>query len=83
MKAIQPVIFPLNLGIATQLNCVGSDNFNTSVTIYYQLLTENNTQLQSGNLLMSGFDYDAYNTSPDGNEFIYQWSAQQIGVTLI
>jgi hypothetical protein len=83
MKAIQPVIFPLNLGSATQLNCVGSDNFSTSVTIYYQLLTETNTQLQQGNLLMSGFDYEAYNTSPDGNEFIYQWSAQQIGVTLI
>ena len=83
MKQIQPVIFPLNLGTATQLNCVGSDNFSTSLTIYYQLLTETNTQLQQGNLLMSGFDYEDYNTSPDGNEFIYQWSAQQIGVTLI
>ena len=62
MKQIQPVIFPLNLGTATILNCVGSDNFSTSVTIYYQLLTE---------------------TSQDGNEYIYQWSAQQIGVTLI
>jgi len=83
MKNIQPVIFPLNLGTATQLNCVGSDNFSTSVTIYYQLLTETNTQLQSGNLIMDGQDYEIYNTSPDGNEFIYQWSAQQIGVTLI
>jgi len=83
MKQIQPVIFPLNLGTATQLNCVGSDNFSTSVTIYYQLLTETNTQLQSGNLIMDGQDYEIYNTSPDGNEFIYQWSAQQIGVTLI
>jgi hypothetical protein len=83
MKQIQPVIFPLNLGTATQLNCIGSDNFSTSVTILYQLLTATNEQLQSGNLIMSGFDYETYNTSPDGNEFIYQWSAQQIGVTLI
>ena len=83
MKQIQPVIFPLNLGTATQLNCIGSDNFSTSVTILYQLLTATNEQLQSGNLIMSGFDYEAYNTSPDGNEFIYQWSAQQIGVILI
>jgi hypothetical protein len=83
MKQIQPVIFPLNLGTATILNCVGSDNFSTSVTIYYQLLTETNTQLQSGNLNMSGFNYEAYNTSQDGNEYIYNWSAQQIGVTLI
>lgn len=83
MKQIQPVIFPLNLGTATILNCVGSDNFRTSVTIYYQLLSETNSTLQSGNLMMSGFDYEAYNTSPDGNEFIYNWTAQQIGVTLI
>ena len=83
MKQIQPVIFPLNLGIATILNCVGSDNFTTSVTIYYQLFTELNEQLQSGNLYMEGTDYINYNSSTDGNEFIYQWSAQQIGVTLI
>jgi hypothetical protein len=83
MKNIQPVIFPLNLGTATILNCVGSDNFSTSVTIYYQLLTESNEQLQKGNLNMSGADYESYNTSPDGNEFIYNWTAQQIGVTLI
>jgi hypothetical protein len=83
MKAIQPVIFPLNLGTATVLNCVGNDNFNDSVTIYYQLLTETNQQLQQGNLYLSGIDYESYNTSTDGNEFIYNWTAQQIGVTLI
>jgi hypothetical protein len=83
MKNIQPVIFPLNLGTATQLNCVGSDNFSSSVTIYYQLLTATNEQLQAANLSLVGFDYDAYNTSLDGNEYIYNWTAQQIGVTLI
>jgi len=83
MKQIQPVIFPLGLGIATIINCVGTDNFSTSVSINYQLLTETNVKLQSGSLNMSGFDYEAYNTSPDGNEFIYNWTAQQIGVTLI
>jgi len=83
MKQIQPVIFPLNLGTATILNCVGSDNFSTSVTIYYQLLTETNTSLQSGNLTLEGNDYESFNTSPDGNEFIYNWTAQQIGVILI
>jgi hypothetical protein len=83
MKAIQPVIFPLNLGTATILNCVGNDNFSTSVTIYYQLLTQDNEVVQDGNLYLFGFDYEAYNTSLDGNEFIYNWTAQQIGVTLI
>jgi hypothetical protein len=83
MKQIQPVIFPLNSGTATILECVGSDNFSNNVTIYYQLLTETNEQLKLGNLYLEGFDYEAYNTSSDGNEFIYQWTAQQIGVTLI
>lgn len=83
MKQIQPVIFPLNLGTAIILNCVGNDNLSTSMLIYYQLFTENNSQIQSGNLTLSGFDYEAYNTSPDGNEYIYQWTASQIGVTLI
>ena len=84
MKQIQPVIFPLNLGTATILNCVGSDNFSTSVTIYYQLIASNQIdQLQAGNLYLNGFDYEAYNTSPNGNEYIYNWTAQQIGVTLI
>ena len=83
MKQIQPVVFPLNLGTATILNCVGSDNFNTSVTIYYQLLSETNQQLQAGNLILEGFDYEAYNTSTDGNEYIYQWTATELGVTLI
>ena len=83
MKQIQPVVFPLNLGTATILNCTGQDNFSTSLNIYYQLLTTENQQLQGGNLSMTGFDYEAYNTSPDGNEYIYQWTATQLGVTLI
>ena len=83
MKQIQPVVFPLNLGTATILNCTGQDNFSTSLNIYYQLLTTENQQLQGGNLSMTGFDYEAYNTSPDGNEYIYQWTATELGVTLI
>ena len=83
MKQIQPVVFPLNLGTATILNCTGQDNFSTSLSIYYQLLSETNQQLQAGNLSLSGFDYEAYNTSTDGNEYIYQWTATALGVTLM
>jgi hypothetical protein len=83
MKQIQPVVFPLNLGTATILNCTGQDNFSTIVSIYYQLLSETNQQLQSGNLSLNGADYETYNTSTDGNEYIYQWTATQLSVTLI
>jgi hypothetical protein len=83
MKQIQPVVYPLNAGTATFLNCIGQDNFSTNVSIYYQLLTATNQQLQQGNLNLDGFDYEAYNTSPDGNEYIYNWTAQKLGVTLV
>ena len=83
MKQIQPVLFPLNLGTAIYLNCIGNDNFNNGVTIYYQLLSAENATLQSGNLSMNGAEYESYNTSANGNDFIYNWSANQLGVTLI
>jgi hypothetical protein len=83
MKQINPVIFPLNLGTAIYLNCIGNDNFLSRVTIFYELLTAENLSLQSGNLYLSGVDYELYNTSNDGNQYIYDWSASQLGVTLI
>jgi hypothetical protein len=83
MKEIQPIIFPLNLGTATFLNCIGNDNFSTNVTITYQLLTFDYVQLKGSILIMDGADYESYNTSNNGNQFIYDWSAAQLGVTLI
>ena len=83
MKQIQPVVFPLNLGTATILNCTGQDNFSTSVSIFYQLLNEDTKSLQAGNLSLSGVDYETYNSSADGNQYIYEWSATQLGVVII
>lgn len=80
MKQIQPVVFPLNLGTATILNayCI-NDNLSTSATFYYALLSETQTQLQQGNLTMTGTDYDNWET----NDYAYEWVAQQISVTII
>lgn len=83
MKKIEPVVFPLNLGTATILNCVGNDNFNTSLTIYYKLLSEVSNCLQSGNLSLNDSDYETYNSSSDGNQYIYEWTANQLGLTLV
>jgi hypothetical protein len=83
MKQIQPVVFPLNLGTAIILNCTGQDNFSTSLSIYYQLLSETNQILQAGNYTMSEFDYEAYNTSNDGNSYLYQWVATKLNVILV
>jgi hypothetical protein len=80
MKTIEPVVFPLNLGTATILNayCI-NDNLSTSATFYYALLSDVQSQLQQGNLTMTGEDYDNWAT----NEYAYEWVAQQIDVTII
>ena len=83
MKKIQPVVFPLNLGTATQINCNGSDNYLNFVNIYYQLFNDLDEVLQSGNLIMSGLDYANYNTCNDGNQFIYNWAANELNVILL
>jgi hypothetical protein len=80
MKTIEPVVFPLNLGTAVILNayCI-NDNLSTSATFYYTLLSDTQSQLQQGNLTMTGTDYDNWAT----NEYAYDWVAQQIEVTII
>ena len=79
MKQIQPVVFPLNLGTATLLNayCI-NDNLSNAATFYYSLLSDSQSQLQQGNLTMTGEDYVGWAT----NEYAYNWVATQIDVTI-
>jgi hypothetical protein len=79
MKTIQPVVFPLNLGTATILNayCI-NDNLSDAATFYYALLSDTLSQLQQGNLTMTGEDYVGWAT----NEYAYNWVATQIDVTI-
>lgn len=79
MKTIEPVEFPLNLGTATILNayCI-NDNLSNYATFYYAILTDTQSQLQQGNLVMSGDDYVDYFT----NEYAYNWVAAQINVII-
>ena len=80
MKQIKPVVFPLNLGTATILNayCI-NDNLSNSATFYYALLTDTESQLQQGNLTMTGQDYDNWAT----NDYAFNWVASEIDVTII
>lgn len=79
MKQIEPVVFPLNLGTATILNayCI-NDNLSDSATFYYALLTDTQSQLQQGNLTMTGQVYDNWAT----NDYAYNWVASEIDVTI-
>jgi len=91
MKEIQPVSIWYNGQIiqATILNMSSvSDNLIDSATFFYQLLcpeTQTNPaiQLAQGNLTMNGFDYQAYSTSPDSNNYAYQWGATQLNITIV
>jgi len=80
MKEISPVVFPLNLGTAKILNayCI-NDNLSNSATFYYALLSETQSQLQQGNLTMTGQDYTLWVT----NDYAYNWVATQIDVTIV
>ena len=79
MKTIENVTFPLNLGVASLLNayCI-NDNLSNSATFYYALLSDTQSQLQQGNLTMTGEDYDNWET----NDYAYNWVATQIDVTI-
>jgi hypothetical protein len=86
MKEIQPVSIWYNGSMiaATLFNMVSiSDNLIDNATFYYQLYSSDNLQLTSGNLTMSGADYETYSSNATSNDFAYSWGATQLNITLI
>ena len=86
MKQIQPVGIWYNGTIiqATIFNLTSvNDNLSSECTFLYQLYSADNIQLTNGNITMTGFDYEAYSTSPDSNSYAYQWGATQLNLTLV
>ena len=86
MKEIQAVSIWYNGQIvqATIFNMKSiQDNLSSSATFYYQLYATNNQQIADGNLLLENADYITYSTSPDSNEYAYQWGATQLNITLV
>jgi hypothetical protein len=80
--AIEPVVFPLNQGTATQMSVLIL-NFTTEATTcetYWQLLTEDNKQLSQGNYTLTEEQFAAWGTD---NNVVNQYVADAIGVTLI
>jgi hypothetical protein len=86
MKQIQPVTIWYNgiMVMATLFNMNSiNDNLTSSATFYWQLLTTEKIQVAEGNLTITGFDYEAYSTSPDSNSYAYQWGATQLNLILV
>jgi hypothetical protein len=86
MKQIQPVSIWAN-GVnsqATQLSLtIVADNLSTSATLYYQLLTEEGTQLAQGNLTIDGEQYQTWGESSDINTEAYSIAATKLSLILI
>jgi len=83
MKAIQPVSIWAN-GVnsqATQLSLtIINDNLSTSATLYYQLLTEDGTQLAQGNLNIDGEEYQTWGESENINDETYKIVANRLSL---
>ena len=80
--AIQPIVFPLNQGTATQMSVLIL-NFTTEATTcttYWQLLSEEGQQLAQGNYTLTE---EQFATWGQDNDYVNGVVANAIGVTLI
>jgi hypothetical protein len=84
MKAIQPISLwdEGQMIQATKINCIGQDDFNTSLGIYYQLFSDSNRLVGDGNLTINNVDYTSYNTSSNNIDYVYTWVTTKLGLTL-
>jgi len=82
MSTIEPIIFPLNKGIATKLNVLVL-NFQTSATTattYYQLLSDEDVNLSDGNYTLTEEEFAMWGQD---NKYVDTCVANAIGVTII
>lgn len=90
MKQIQPIAIWFNGAFvnANYFNLISDgDNLQTSASFIYVLYANEmdmqGNQLASGELTMDGFDYEAYSSSPDSNNYAYSWAASKLNLTLL
>lgn len=90
MKQIQPIAIWFNGALvnANYLNLVSTSDNLVSSAIFYYVLYANEMDMQgnalaNGSLTMDGFDYEAYSSSPDSNNYAYSWAASKLNLTLL
>jgi hypothetical protein len=86
MKQIQSITIWYNGSSyqATQFNMTSiSDNLIDNAVFYYQLFTNEDFQIATGNITMTGADYINYSTSTTANDYAYQWGTTQLNLTLV
>ena len=82
MAKIQPIVFPLNAGTATELSVLIL-NFETSATTcttYYELKTEEGTVLSNGNYTLTEEEFAEWGTD---NTWVETCVANAIGVVIV
>ena len=81
MIQIQPITFPIK-GTATQMSVLvlNFDTNATTATTYWQLFTEDGTQVADGNYTMTEEQFAAWGTD---NNVVNEYVAEAIGVTII
>lgn len=81
MKSIQPIQWKYNAPQATDLNVrIIFDNLSNTCNLYWQLFAADSTQVDSGNLSITGDDYQNW----DGNnDYPYTYVANKWGITII
>ena len=82
MAKIQPVIFPLNAGTATEMSVLilNFETTATTCTTYYELKTEEGAVLSNGNYTLTEDEFAAWGID---NEYVAECVANAIGVTII
>ena len=82
MAKIQPIVFPLNQGTATEMSVLilNFETTATTCTTYYELLTEEGKCLKADNYTLTPEQFAAWGTD---NSVVNEYVAEAIGVTII
>lgn len=88
MKQIQPINIWINgeVKIGVKFSVTGIfDNYENTAQNQWQIFDENDQQIASSNLTIDGQDYIDWGNQPAMaiNTWIYNWSADKLGLTII
>ena len=87
-KQIEPIDIWVNgqtkTGVNFSVTCI-NDNYDNSATNYWQILDADGQQIAQGNLTIDGQDYIDWGNQPAMaiNDWIYNWSADKLGLEII
>jgi hypothetical protein len=82
MAKIQPIVFPLNQGTATEMSVLilNFETDATTCTTYYEIKTDEGKVLSNGNYTLTTAEFAAWG---EDNTWVEQCVANAIGVTIL